>query len=180
MQPVETWRPVVGYENKYEVSSFGAVRSLDFNKTGATRLMSLQEDRYGYARVGLSGIGKQKYCLVHRLVAQAFIRNPDNLSAVNHIDGDKGNNSAVNLEWCTNDQNMAHSSRMGLHRHGEAHPRAVLNECRVLEVLRRRNNGESTSSIARSLGVGRSTVGSILSGKNWRRFTTNVEPGLTL
>lgn len=105
----EEWRPIKGYEGLYEVSSFGRVRSLDrYVKTGygsyrlhKGKVLSPGKDKDGYLSVHLFCNGKVHKRLVHRLVAQAFIPNPDNLPMINHKDEDKTNNSVDNLEWCT-------------------------------------------------------------------------------
>ena len=100
----EQWKAVVGYEGIYEVSNYGKVRNV---KTG--RILKLGKSKNGYLRVGLHKNGKQKYFLVHRLVAIAFIPNPDNKETVNHIDEDKTNNHVCNLEWMTQKENTRHS-----------------------------------------------------------------------
>ena len=110
---IEEWRPVVGYEGLYEVSSYGKVRSLDrYVKTcyGSYRLhkgkvLSPGKDTDGYLKVCLSCNGKNKMFFVHRLAAQAFLLNPDNLPEINHKDEDKTNNSVDNLEWCDRSYN---------------------------------------------------------------------------
>ena len=92
---------------KYEVNEIGEVRTI------ATGFIKKQRtDRYGYKVVALNcGNGKQKFVTVHRLVAQAFVPNPDNLPCVNHKDENKTNNNADNLEWCT----VAYNNRYGTH-----------------------------------------------------------------
>ena len=105
----EIWKPVVGWEDQYMVSSLGRVKSLErVVKFGrATRVIKekiLKQIKPGtceYFQVNLSKNGKQNWVLVHRLVATHFIPNPDNLPYVNHKDEDKDNNCAENLEWCT-------------------------------------------------------------------------------
>ena len=89
----ETWKPVKGYEDRYSVSNTGKVKSLKTSK-----LMCQRKGYDGYMRVGLSINGKQKYKFVHRLVTEAFIRNPHCYKEVNHKDEDKANNCISNLE----------------------------------------------------------------------------------
>lgn len=97
----EEWKPVIGYENLYEVSNLGRVKS----KQVETHKILIQHDKLGYLYVYLINNGKQKNCRVHRLVADAFIDNPDKLSDVNHIDHDKKNNKLTNLEWLSHKDN---------------------------------------------------------------------------
>lgn len=97
----ETWKDVIGYEGKYQISNTGEVKSLNYLSTGETKLLKQQTDKHGYKRVRLYKDGKGKSCLVHRLVAIAFIPNPNDLPMVNHKDEDKTNNNVNNLEWCT-------------------------------------------------------------------------------
>ena len=101
---IEIWRDIKDYEGLYQVSNFGRVRSLNYNKTGEIKIMKLKKTRDGYLRVGLRKNGKQKWISIHRLVAEAFIPNPLNLPCVNHkIEGEEGKkiNTVENLEWCT-------------------------------------------------------------------------------
>ncbi|GAB2554411.1 NUMOD4 domain-containing protein [Spirosoma areae] len=107
---VEIWRPVVGYEGRYDVSSKGQVRSL---VRLPVRLMKLAPDKKRYVHVGLCINGKQKYAVVHRLVAIAFIPNPLGLPYVNHLDSDPLNNTWPNLEWTTPAGNSAHAVKYG-------------------------------------------------------------------
>lgn len=112
------WRPVVGFEDRYEVSNDGRVRSIDTYvncRGGKTRLSKgrmkpLYRNNRGYVIVSLCRDNKATYSLVHRLVAEAFISNPHNKPQVNHIDGDVRNNHAGNLEWVTDNENKVHSS----------------------------------------------------------------------
>lgn len=102
MAMVEIWKPVVGYEGLYEVSNTGEVRSLFRYK----KLLKPTVARNGYCAVELFKNKKRKRILVHRLVALAFIPNPDNLPMVNHKDETRDNNCVENLEWCTAKYNM--------------------------------------------------------------------------
>lgn len=91
----EIWKPVVGYEGLYEVSNLGKIRNIKLNK-----YKSPTKTSNGYMRIGLNKNGDGKLFFVHRLVADAFLSNPDNLPCINHKDEDKTNNSVDNLEWC--------------------------------------------------------------------------------
>ena len=115
---IEEWRPVVGYEGLYEVSNIGRVRSLDrfYYRLHKGKVLSPTKDRYGYLTVTLNCNGKSKTIKIHRLVAQAFLPNPDNLPQVNHKDEDKTNNNVDNLEWCTAKYNVNFGTRQERYR----------------------------------------------------------------
>ena len=112
----EIWRPVVGYEGLYEVSNTGRVRSLDkydsMNRFLRGRILRLFTDGLGYLRAQLYSNSKRKSFLVHRLVAQAFIPNPDNLPQVNHRDENPSNDNVDNLEWCDGKYNVNYGTRI--------------------------------------------------------------------
>lgn len=119
----EVWKYIKGYENEYMISSIGRVKSLDrtieyynsqrdkwYKMRIKGRLLVVQEDFDGYHEIGIQHHMKGcKWFRVHRLVAEAFIPNPDNLPFVNHKDGDKKNNCVDNLEWVTASQNTLHA-----------------------------------------------------------------------
>lgn len=113
----EIWKPVVGYEGLYEVSNFGRVRSVDHYvhhyrgglKVVRGRILKPSFSGTGYLQVRLGA--KSNNHLVHRLVAEAFIPNPDNLPQVNHKDEDKTNNCVENLEWCSAKYNSNYGDR---------------------------------------------------------------------
>ena len=106
----EIWRDVVGFEGLYEVSNLGNVNRL-VKYNGAHKPRKLRMDRYGYKYVRLWKNGKAKYFTVHRLVAMAFIPNPENLPCINHKDEDRTNNDVNNLEWCTVKYNSNYGGR---------------------------------------------------------------------
>ena len=123
----EQWKTAVYdgeiYEGLYKVSNLGKILSLDYNHTGKPGLMNQYDNGCGYLTVTLSKNGETKTCLVHRLVAQTFIPNPENLPEVNHIDEDKTNNFVFlnedgsvdkeksNLEWKNHRDNCNHGTR---------------------------------------------------------------------
>lgn len=115
---IEEWRKIEGYEGLYEVSNLGNVRSIDkwVNRNGDKyfkkgRVLKPMNDKKGYVMVNLSKEGKTKVCYIHRLVAKAFIPNPENLPEVNHINEVKTNNCVENLEWCTHEYNNNYGTR---------------------------------------------------------------------
>jgi hypothetical protein len=124
----EIWKDIEGYEDLYQVSNFGRVRSLDRHILAECALSKTSEPVYyfrkgkvltphligktGYIGVMLSKYNIPKNMRVHRLVAQAFIPNTDNLPEVNHIDEDKLNNCVWNLEWCTRKDNEHHGTKI--------------------------------------------------------------------
>lgn len=122
---METWKPVVGYEGLYEVSDLGRVRSLDreiVTERGGTpfryrmkgQIIVPHERRHGYLAVCLYGKesknGRFRQASVHRMVAEAFLPNPNGYSEVNHLDENKQNNVLSNLEWCNHKQNCHHGT----------------------------------------------------------------------
>lgn len=126
---IEEYRPVVGYEDLYEVSNLGNVRSKSrtinkirsngrsYRQVTKPKQLTIYNDTHtnsGYSQVWLQVQPKPRNVSVHRLVAEAFIPNPNNLPVVNHKDGNKHNNCVDNLEWCTSSENRRHAIDTGL------------------------------------------------------------------
>ena len=108
----EEWRDIKEYEGLYQVSNLGRVRSLNCRgHKGCIGILTPRLDGKGYEMVALYKEGKARNTKVHRLVAQAFIPNPNNYPQVNHKDEDKTNNNVDNLEWCTNEYNHNYGTR---------------------------------------------------------------------
>lgn len=119
----EIWKPIIGYEGIYECSNMGEIKSLNYNHANKAALLILTTNNNGYKKVTLVKNGKKKDFSVHRLIAQAFIPNPNNLPQVNHKDENKQNNmiwvnedgsidyNKSNLEWCDAIYNNNYGSR---------------------------------------------------------------------
>ena len=97
----EIWKDIQGYEGKYMVSNWGRVKSLNYRNTGKEGILKGVANGNGYLEVILFKEGKGKHYRINRLVAQAFLPNPDNLPEVNHKDENKQNNCVENLEYCS-------------------------------------------------------------------------------
>ena len=108
---MEEWKDVIGYEGLYQVSNLGNVRSLNYNHTNKPKNLKQTVDSNGYLVVSLCKNNIKKKMNTHRLVAQAFIHNDNNLPEVNHKDEDKANNKVENLEWCSSKYNCNYGSR---------------------------------------------------------------------
>ena len=136
----EQWKPIQGTEGKYEVSNVGHVKTN--GKRPGLLTLTKQPKGYLYAMIEYPD-GKKKNYLVHRLVAEYFLPNPDNLPCINHIDGNKLNNHVSNLEWCTYQYNMQHAVRTGL-----THPHQWTDEER--KHISERNKGQRVSDEQRA------------------------------
>ena len=113
---VEQWKPVVGYEGLYEVSNMGRARSFPRKGTKGGVIGVSYDSNKHYAHIALTKHGKSRTVSLHRVVAKAWIPNPENKPQVNHMDGDKTNNRVDNLEWVTNLENMHHALEHGLQK----------------------------------------------------------------
>lgn len=180
----EEWRPVRGYESRYMVSSLGRVKSLDMElntigngkrlKSGCLLIQEVTRD--GYTRVGLSESGRQRKHLVHRLVAMAFLP-ASNLPEVNHIDRNRKNNAAHNLEWVDRAGNYGHSSNFGAN-HATTNPNKAhkLTLADVADIRRLRDLGMTQVAIGRIFHINHRTVGRICAYQTWRQPDSCILP----
>lgn len=171
----ETWRVIDGYPD-YAVSDLGRVKRLTSRtcaKAGAI-LKAPRRSRHtrasgGYAVVSLCRDGVVKSHMVHRLVAVAFLPREVGKPEVNHLNGNAGDNRAVNLEWTTSSANQLHAYRLGLQdASGEKNGQAKLSEEQVLEIRRRANGtrGEFTA-LSKEYGVSPATISDVVNGRTW-------------
>lgn len=151
---------VEGYEGLYAITRDGRVwsypKNVNANRNGIWRSLNLNHK--GYLTVTLTKEGKHKTHFVHRLVAIAYIPNPNNLPQVNHVDGVKTNNRYKNLEWSTNRENTIHAYKNGLTR--------LKNTDEVVRRIHKlKQDGKNQYQIASLVGTDQGTVSRILSGK---------------
>ncbi len=190
MSEKEVWLPVQGYEGLYEVSNLGNVKRLSRiskNSLGRdTRLPELimkpiESKKQGYFRIGTSKDGRHKMNAVHRLVALAFIPNPENKPQVNHKDGDKGNNKLDNLEWCTAKENKIHAHQVLKIKmpQGEGASGAKYSEVFITKILDLRfKGGLRYTDISAITSVHKDYIGLVCRGERWSElFTKYMEGG---
>lgn len=186
----EIWKDIIGYEGYYQISDHGRVKSvermIDHNKsTGVKRkicgrILTLHPKPKGYLIFIASKNGITKTCNVHRVVAELFVPNPDNLPEVNHIDENKKNNHFKNLQWVTHIENIRYGT--GIRRstqyktgrinpvvRGENHPNSKLKSAQVICIYR---DNRSYSKIAKEYNVDISTVYAIKRHKTWNHLFT--------
>lgn len=171
----EAWKDVKGYEGYYQVSSLGRVRSLDrvvsrclYMVHVAGRIMDQRANTNGYMRVALSRNGVCKYEFVHRLVATAFVENPNSYGYVDHIDSDRLNNCASNLAWCTQGDNIHFAYERGRRPHVHLSQEAIesLSAANRRQVIR--DDGKVYKSVgdaADDIGVTGAMVSHVLNGR---------------
>ena len=174
----ELWK--IAIEGYYEVSNYGNVRSLDRyveHPQGRMRLkgkdMKISMANTGYKQVEFRVNGKRETWRIHNLVALLFVENsnPDLLTQINHIDGDKFNNKANNLEWCTCLENIRHAFSLNLipRKKGAEMYNAKLNDESVREIRRLYSTGKYTqSALDKLFGVGEGTVNKIVRNLAWK------------
>lgn len=146
----EIYKDIAGFEDKYEVSSLGNVR----NKITGRLLKPFSDGRKGYLQVSLCKDNQKHYFKIHRLVALAFLPNPNNYPQVNHIDEDKSNNSVENLEWCTNQYNVDYSISKPVNQFSL--------DGRLL------NTYKSTQEASRQTGVNQQSISECCLGKRYK------------
>lgn len=170
----EVWKAILGYEENYEVSSLGRVKSLSrvtvTGKIKPERLRTLSVNkRCGRLQVTLYKYGKSRTWKVHSLVAHAFLGEQLKGMDVNHIDGNKLNNAVQNLEYCTRSENQLHAIRLGLNPHWhENHPLAKLKEFDIETIRILSAKGVKGIELSKQFKISRAQISRILTGKRWK------------
>lgn len=165
----EEWRPVVGYEGRYEVSSLGRVRSLGVRRGGGIWPLRSVRTSGGYLRVTLyASDGTSRNQWVHILVALAFIGPRPPGHEVRHLDGNPANPASANLAYGTAKENAGDRERHGTDPRGERNGFARLTVADVREIRAAVAAGEPHRSIARRMHLGSATVDDIAAGRTWR------------
>lgn len=154
---MEIWKDIAGYEGLYQVSNWGRVKSLWFSKE---KILKGGRNNKGYLSVLLCKDGKIKRHLIHRLVAEAFIPNPLNLSEVNHKSEDKLDNRVENLEWCDHKYNNNYGTRND--RISEKLSKTVLQFSKTGEFIK---EWESMIEIQRQLGYSQGNISNCCTGR---------------
>lgn len=179
----EEWRSIAGFEGYYEVSNHGLIRSVGgtkikkngshFNRAG--QIIAQRVADHGYVVVMFRKMGKSYLRYVHRLLAQAFIPNPENKGDINHKDGNKANNLIENLEWATRSENIKHSYDSLGHPKvsfaGELSAMAKLNNeavRRIRRVLIPRHPIYGAKALGREYGVDGSLIMRVVKRTSWK------------
>lgn len=162
------WKPVVGYESEYEVSSDGAIRSIRNNRNSKVGRVLHQSVRAGYSAVSLCRHGVAKSAFVHRVVAAAFFGAAEG-RVVNHKNGNKHDNRLENLEYCTHAQNERHKHEHLQSGRGDGVP-AKLTAEQVEEMRGFRLDGWTYKQLAARFSVCISNAHAVCSRHTWRRI----------
>jgi hypothetical protein len=168
---MENWKPVVGYEGIYEVSDQGRVKRIkpEYN-TYVGKILSGGIEKNGYRVVLLYDNGKRKMFKVHRLVAIAFVPNPENKPQINHKNAIKLDNRAENLEWSTCQENITHAVNKGLWNaaKGEQHGQAKLKDIQIPTIRSLLKIGYTCNDISVQFKVSRITIEDIKAKRTWK------------
>ena len=161
----EIWKDIEDYEGKYEVSNLGRIKSLkrldSIGKPIKERILK-SSSWHGYLKIRLCKNGKTHSFRINRLVAIHFVANPDSKPQVNHIDGNKTNNSVTNLEWNNSSENLTHASKNGLLK-----PFSKLTKEEVKSIRALKDKGISQENIGKMFNISRREVGYIHNKKCW-------------
>lgn len=170
----EVWKTIPEFPN-YKASNLGRVKSIDrldtIGRPRKGKILSPSFDQKKYHQVVVYKDGKPYTRKVHRLIALAFIPNPENKPEVNHKNLDSLDNSVGNLEWCTASENQKHVYANGARCiKGDNHPRKKVTSKDVLKIRNELKNKYKNSEIAKMYNISPTTVGDIISRKTWKHI----------
>lgn len=171
----EEWRPVVGYEGRYEVSNFGRVRGLRCNrgKRSIPKILRPTLNHKGYPFYGLYDGKSSRSMFGHKIVLRAFVSDRPEGMSCNHKNGVRHDNRLENLEWVTHSENNYHAIHvLGAKRNGlgELNHEAVLKTSDVIRIRARCDSGENHTAVSKEYGICRSTVGQIVRRETWKHI----------
>lgn len=176
----EIWKDIEGYEDLYQVSNLGRVRS--FNKYVVLRngelkklndkILKPRSDKKLYPRYSLYKNKSSKSFKAHRLVAIHFIPNPENKLEVNHIDGNKKNNHCINLEWVTASENQKHAykNKLRIPKFGMDHPMSTFKDDDVFSIRYKYSNKYTLKKLSMEYNVSITTISNIVRKKVWKHI----------
>ena len=154
----EIWKDIQGYEELYQISNYGRIKSLKYNKDN---ILKPYMTSTGYYKIDLRKNNTRKIKPIHKLVAQHFIDNPENKPEVNHKDGNKLNNRVENLEWVTRSENIKHSYKTGLHIHSPDCKRVYQIDVNTEQMIKSYN---SVNAAARQLNLRHESISACANG----------------
>jgi len=177
---MEIWKDVVGYEALYQVSNLGRVKSLSrYKKNGKyshwtkEKLLAQGINSGGYCQVSLYSNGSHKTKTIHKLVATAFIPNPENKPWINHKNSIRKDNEETNIEWCTPTENNKHcydKGRQKIH-YGEQHPGSKLTEDQVKEIRNKYSYYKYTMPmLSKEYSISIGSIQAILNNQTWKNL----------
>jgi hypothetical protein len=170
---MELWKDIEGHEGLYQVSNLGRIKSLpkwDGNHLTKEKILKISIFDSGYLKINLIKFGFKKWFSIHRLVAQAFIPNPENKPEVNHKDGIKSHCYEDNLEWNTKKENNQHAVKLGLHAKGSKNGMSKLTEWDVKMIRKMYKNTKywTQQKLADLFNVGQQNICNIINNRIWK------------